>query len=145
MTALSPVGVVPVNEVRELVLPEQEAAGNRWLERVAGRTRLIDMVHQESRRNLFSTLPLMAAAVPTALFTLIGKVFAPLDFARLVERLRINYEGKVDTGIEFCAEEGGEVPSPEQPQQALPTMSSSTGRRLFYVISVWWITFPRWW
>ncbi|MEJ1419943.1 MAG: putative inorganic carbon transporter subunit DabA, partial [Candidatus Sedimenticola sp. (ex Thyasira tokunagai)] len=117
VTALCPVGVVPLQEVREQVLPEQKAAGDRRLERAAGRTRLIDMVHQESRRNLFSTLPLMAAAVPTALFALIGKVFAPLGFARLVERLRINYEGKVDTGIEFCAEEGGEVPSPEQPQQ----------------------------
>ncbi|MEJ1355307.1 MAG: DUF2309 domain-containing protein [Candidatus Sedimenticola sp. (ex Thyasira tokunagai)] len=117
VTALCPVGVVPLQEVREQVLPEQQAAGDRRLERAADRTRFIDVVHQESRRNLFSTLPLMAAAAPAALFTLIGKVFAPLGFARLVERLRINYEGKVDTGIEFCAEEGGEVPSPEQPQQ----------------------------
>ncbi|MES9858794.1 MAG: DUF2309 domain-containing protein [Sedimenticola sp.] len=117
LTALCPVVMVPVHEVREQVLPEQTAAGEQRLERMASRNRLSDRVHQESRRHLFATLPLIAAAAPVALFTLIGKVFAPLGFAGLVERLRIKHDGTADTRIDFCCEDGGEEPTPDKPQQ----------------------------
>lgn len=115
LTPLCPVVVTPVHEVREQALTPE--AGQEHLELASRRIRWRDHLHQESRRNLLSTSLLIAAAAPAALVALVGKVFAPLGFARLGEWLRLRYEGEVATGIEFCSEPDVVEPTPEHPQQ----------------------------
>ncbi len=116
VTPLCPVVMVPSHEIRERPQPGQDGRGAQRARRREQRFRLGNLFYQELRRNLLSTVPLMALATPGALLTLAGKLFAPLWTGRLGERLRRRYDLEVATELVLCAEEDGREPTPEQPR-----------------------------
>ena len=116
-TPLCPVVAVPSHEVREVPSHGQEPQQALHDRRRRLRFRLGDLVHQEIRRNLLLSVPLIALAAPLALLVLLGKVFNPLVAGRLGETLRGRFDLPVSTDIAFCAEDDGPPPTPEAPRR----------------------------
>ena len=115
-TPLCPVVAVPGHAVRELPRGGEETALERRDRRRRLGRLLTDLVHVEARRNLLSSVPLVALAAPFALPLLVGKAFAPLATERLRERWRARFEPAVRTQIAFCAPDDAPPPSPAAPR-----------------------------
>lgn len=113
---LTPVVVNPVHEIHERVKSASEQQLRQHRQRRAQRFRLRRLLHQEVRRNLFSSALLIAAAAPAALLTLLGKLFFPLAFGRRVEELCNRYDSQPVSELQLTATEGRTEPTPEQPR-----------------------------
>ena len=113
---LTPVVIEPCHEIREVPLAGQEELKRFHDERRGHRFRVGNLLHQEIRRNLLSSMPLIMAAAPGALLMLIAKLFAPLGLGRLAEQLRHRYEGEPNTELICTAEDDGVEPTPERPR-----------------------------
>jgi len=113
---LTPVVIVPVNEIREQPRPGQEGLEAQRAARRSRRFRLGDLLHQEIRRNLLSSTLTIALAAPGALLHLAGKVFAPLGFGRLERRLLSRYEPPVATRLALTAADDDREATPAHPR-----------------------------
>ena len=116
ISKLTPVVVKPVHEIREVPRSGSEALLRRRIVRRARRFRLGRLLHQEMRRNLFSSVPLIALAAPGALLALLGKLLFPLGFGIRSSRLRRRYDLEVPTRLALTAEDGAAEPTPEHPR-----------------------------
>jgi uncharacterized protein YbcC (UPF0753/DUF2309 family) len=121
-SALTPVVTVPTHEVKEQAVAECEAIQERYAGRRQLRGNLLNELSQQTRRSLIRAAILMAAAAPVTLLVLLGKLFAPLGFSRLQQRLRHWMEGdRPTTYIHITAEAAHANMSFTAPQQGFTT------------------------
>ncbi len=116
LTPLCPVVVTPSHEFKETPRAGQEEIKARHSVRRRWRFTLGNLLHQEIRRNLFSSALLTALAAPGALLILVAKVIAPLRLGRLGERLRQGVDLKVDTEVTVTATDEDRAATPERPR-----------------------------
>jgi uncharacterized protein YbcC (UPF0753/DUF2309 family) len=102
-TALCPVTHNPDHIVKEVALDGEEKQLEGYKKRHDLRTRLQDMVHQETRRGLLASTALMVASVPIAIMTLIGKAVAPLAWNHMIQRIIDKYDGSKKTTITYLS------------------------------------------
>ncbi|MEN8167297.1 MAG: DUF2309 domain-containing protein [Pseudomonadota bacterium] len=131
IVALCPVVAVPSHEIREEPLAGQEGRKATHDKRRRFRFRLGGLLHQEIRRNLLSSLPLVILAAPGAMLTLLGKAFTPLAFGLLGNRLRTTYDLPIATDIQFSAEDSELEPTPEAPRLGFTTEEQVTRAEAF--------------
>ncbi len=103
ITGLCPVVMVPAHEIREIPKPASAALARQHSERHKKRLWLKDLLHQETRRDLFAATAIMALAAPATLAVLIAKLLTPLGLAELAGKLRERYEMPVPTDITLTA------------------------------------------
>ena len=120
-TGLTPVVIVPSNEIRELLQPGHEQLKAEHDRRRGWRNQAGDLLHHEIRRNLLSSSATIAAAAPLALAALAGKLFAPLRFGQQAEALRRRFDLEVPTRIELTADHYDGEPSPANVQPGFTT------------------------
>ncbi len=120
-TGLTPVVIVPSNEIRELLQPGNERRKAEHDRRRGWRNKVRDLLHHEIRRNLLSSSAAIAVSAPLALATLAGKVLAPLQFGQRAEALRRRFDLEVPTRIEFTADRYDGAPSPDNVQPGFTT------------------------
>jgi len=120
-TGLTPVVIVPSNEIRELLRPGSETLKKEHDRRRGWRIQARDLLHQEIRRNLISSSAAISASAPMALAALAGKVLAPLQFGRWAEALRSRFDLELPTRIAFTAESYQGEPSPDNIQLGFTT------------------------
>ena len=116
VTALCPVVVTPSHEVQETSQPGQQALAGQHHRRRRLRQRFIDLLYQETRRNLLRSTLLILLAAPGALAVLTAKLLAPRQLGQLSDRLRIAFEHLVPTRVDINASED----RPATPQQPRP-------------------------
>lgn len=115
-TGLCPVDLVPSHEVRESPRPGAEPLYRRHARRRGWRVRLGDVVNQELRRNLLSSVPGIVVAAPIAGLDLTAKLAAPFRFGRWARRLRERFDLTVPTELDYVAKRPLQAPSPENVQ-----------------------------
>jgi len=116
VSRLTPVVYDPVHEIREFPRTGSRSA---MFERTKWRSRRLKMgrlLHQEMRRNLFSSSFLLTLAAPGALAVLLGKMLLPLALNRYWLRLRNRHEPDISTELALTAEQNGSEPTPQHPR-----------------------------
>ena len=103
--ALCPVVVVPEHEITEIPKEGHEAEIKSYQNRYGLRIRLLDAIHQETRRGLLASTAFMIASAPTAALILAGKAIAPLGWSRTVERIIGIVDGKKTTRINYAIDD----------------------------------------
>lgn len=121
VTGLTPVVFVPCNEIRETAQPGNEQLLTLHQRRRGQRVRLRDTLHQEIRRNLFSSAAAIAVSAPLAAATLAAKVFAPRWFGQLAQRQQHRFDKQLPTDIALTAEQYKGEPSPDNVQLGFTT------------------------
>jgi uncharacterized protein YbcC (UPF0753/DUF2309 family) len=121
VTGLTPVGLVPCNEIREQARPGSEHLLIDHRPRRRWRVRLRDTLHQEIRRNLLSSAVAIAVCAPVAALSLAGKALVPRPFGQLAQRLQRRFDKQVPTDIAFTAERYRGEPSPDNVQLGFTT------------------------
>ncbi|MCW8887437.1 MAG: DUF2309 domain-containing protein, partial [Gammaproteobacteria bacterium] len=117
-TALTPVVTVPTHEVREQPVNGCEATQQHNSQRRILRSNLLNLITQQTRRSLVKGALIIAAATPITLTVLFGKLFAPLGFSRLQQRLNNMVDGEQPaTYIHVTAEQAKSDMSFTDPQQ----------------------------
>lgn len=111
-TALCPVVVTPTHEIREISRPGAEQALAQHQTSRTWALRLKKILHQETRRNLLTSAPLVGVFSPLALVTLIGKTLFPLRFSQIVQRIEKNFATAVPTTLQLTAIESGDKSAP---------------------------------
>lgn len=109
--SLCPIVVTPQHEIRETVQPGKDTLKQQHDRRRNFRLKLVDALLIDTRHQLLaSTLNILLAA-PLALFTLIGKILAPLKAEKLLHSLLHQYEPAVPTTITLTANDACVEPS----------------------------------
>lgn len=116
VTPLCPVVQTPSNEIKEQPQAGAENLARSHQNRRARRLRVKNWLHQEVRRNLFSSALLIAAAAPLALPVLLGKIFLPRHTAAWLSKLRQRFDRSVPSRIEFTAPAASPAATPENPR-----------------------------
>ena len=115
-TALCPVVVQPVHAVREIVAPGGEAAlvrhAGRRRFRLAWRERLL----QETRRAPLAGPLLTAIGAGPALAALVAGSLLPAAFGQTLQRWHTQFDGRLATRLQLCAEAPSGDASPQMPQ-----------------------------
>ncbi len=115
VTPLCPVVATPAHEVREFARSDAQARNALRDRRREQRGRLRALYH-EIRRNLLSSVPLIAVLAPGALLTLAGKLFAPSRQADLVAAVDALWVPEVPTQVAVTAADDGTPATPERPR-----------------------------
>jgi uncharacterized protein YbcC (UPF0753/DUF2309 family) len=102
---LCPLGVTPGHQIRETAAAGQEAHKTKHDRRRKLRLFGKGVLLHEIRRNLLSSVVLMAAGAPLMLLSLLGRVLAPASSARLIETLRVGFDKRVVTRVAVNASE----------------------------------------
>ncbi len=102
VTPLCPIVVTPSHQVNEVA--QTESLKELHDKRRSNRIRLKDMLHQEIRRNLVSSVFLILLLSPFVLFILMGKLFAPGRLGSLSEKLKQWFDMILLTDIKITAE-----------------------------------------
>ncbi|MDX2503582.1 MAG: DUF2309 domain-containing protein [Gammaproteobacteria bacterium] len=116
VTALCPVVVTPTHELQEVAREGQETLLAQHKQRRNWRYKIKALIHQETRRNLFSSAVLMALSAPVSLLTLAGKVFAPRQTGELAESLRDQFDLLVPSKVAVNCDHPKQEPTPEDQQ-----------------------------
>lgn len=116
VTPLCPVVVTPANEVREIPQPGCAA---QTLAHGRGRRlklRLARLLHQEIRRNLFSSALAGFALAPLLLPAWLGQALLPRHAGSLAQGIRRRLLPEVPTQLLLSALDDGKTATPEQPR-----------------------------
>lgn len=108
-----PTVVIPAHEVREKARGDEAVRGERHSYRHALRLRWKKNLIQGTRLGLLGPAVKSAAAAPATLVALAGKTFAPAQFGRLVDGLRVTFDLPVGTRIDFAAPNDSPAATPE--------------------------------
>ncbi|MDH5778855.1 MAG: DUF2309 domain-containing protein, partial [Gammaproteobacteria bacterium] len=103
LTPLCPIVLTPAHNVIEQAIDGLQTRKQQHDQRRKQRLGLKNILHQELRRNLFSSVLLVSLSAPLALVTLLGKLFAPLSTGRFIRRLQTAYDLHVETDIKVTA------------------------------------------
>jgi len=117
VTPLCPVVVKPSHQVDEYTNDTARLALHR--RRRNFRLRIRNVLHQELRRNLFSSVIIMTVTAPLTLFALLAKSIAPGLVLRFSERLRDQFDLPITTDIRITAnniQPSNTKASPENPR-----------------------------
>ena len=114
---LCPVVVTPEHTIQEVAPKGQEQAVQQHQRRYHLRARLNNFLHQETQRNLLSSTVLIALNSPFALSRLVGKVFTPLSWGTLEQKISQSFDKAKPSRIMSTAETALENRSTEHNQQ----------------------------
>lgn len=102
---LCPLGVIPGHQIRETAAAGQEVIKAKHDRRRKLRLFGKGVLLHEIRRNLLSSVVLMAVGAPVMLLALLGRVLAPAMSARLMDGLRLRFDKPVMTRVAVNASE----------------------------------------
>ncbi|MBF0184608.1 MAG: DUF2309 domain-containing protein [Magnetococcales bacterium] len=118
-SALCPVVVTPVHQIRELPAEGAEADHALYLRQRRQRLRWQEQLHQGSRLGLIRPLLATLLAAPGALLLLLGKMVSPLATSRFLQWLQQLLTQPVATRLYLTAPVDAPVASTEQPRLGL--------------------------
>jgi len=115
ISALCPVVVDPVHLLREEADVDQQQHKQKRTQRRAHRLNIKNILHQETRRSLFTPL-LICISAPASLLSLIGKTFFNRISGQLTDTLRNSYDSPVHTHVTINTDEAKPEATPDNNQ-----------------------------
>lgn len=115
-TPLCPIVVIPSHEVQEMPVDDQIDQAQYHAKRKSLRTRLKDMIFQETRRNLIRSSFLIALSAPAAAAVLVAKLFFPYRFGQAVNKWRQRFDLTVTTRVRVTTDQPHLEATPENPR-----------------------------
>jgi uncharacterized protein len=112
---LCPVVVDPVHLLKEKEGDDQQQQSQTRKSRRSLRIKFKDIIHQETRRNIFTPL-LVALFAPMAFLSLLGKTFTFRASGRLLESIRDIFDTPVHTHVEINTDKPVPDATPENNQ-----------------------------
>ncbi|MCK4675747.1 MAG: DUF2309 family protein, partial [Gammaproteobacteria bacterium] len=103
-TPLCPIVVTPAHAVHEFAEEDQKSLEEQHRQRRKSRLWIKDLLHHETRRNVFSTALLIALSAPFALLTLVSKSLFPGRFGQWIQNKRDYIDLSVNTHVQINAQ-----------------------------------------
>jgi uncharacterized protein YbcC (UPF0753/DUF2309 family) len=116
VTPLCPVVVTPAHEVREVVRPGNESVLAKHSRGRKFAQRFIHVLHQDLRRNLLLSHPVIDAFAPVTLAGLLAKSLLPRSQQRLVSGIGKRISPEVKTQLVFSSSDTATDATPERPK-----------------------------